>query len=37
VELFSERLRAMPPEEAARRAYDTTAAAITRAVAHPAG
>jgi sugar phosphate isomerase/epimerase len=37
VELFSERLRAMPPEEAARRAYETTAAAITRAAAHPAG
>jgi sugar phosphate isomerase/epimerase len=37
VELFSERLRAMPPKEAARRAYETTAAAITRAAAHPAG
>lgn len=37
VELFSERLRAMPPEEAARRAYETTAAAIRRATAHPAG
>jgi sugar phosphate isomerase/epimerase len=37
VELFSERLRAMPPEEAARRAYDTTAAAITRAAAHRGG
>lgn len=37
VELFSERLRAMPPEEAARRAYETTAAAITRATGRPAG
>lgn len=37
VELFSEQLRAMPPEEAARRAYETTAAVIRRAAAHPAG
>jgi sugar phosphate isomerase/epimerase len=37
VEVFSERLRALPPEEAARRAYDTTLGAITRAAAHPAG
>lgn len=37
VELFSERLRAMPPEEAARRAYETTVAAIRRAAARPAG
>ena len=37
LELFSERLRALPPEEAARRAYETTVAAITRAAAHPTG
>lgn len=37
VELFSERLRAMPPDEAARRAYDATAAAIKRATGRPAG
>jgi sugar phosphate isomerase/epimerase len=37
IELFSEQLRAMPPEEAARRAYETTVAAITRATGRPAG
>jgi len=37
IELFSERLRAMPAEEAAQRAYDTTVAAITRATGRPAG
>lgn len=37
IELFSERLRAMAPADAARLAYDTTAAAITRATGRPAG
>lgn len=37
VELFSERLRTMTPEEAAQRAYNTTAAAITRAGVRRAG
>lgn len=37
VELFSERLRAMPPEIATKLAYDATVSAITRATGRPAG
>lgn len=37
IELFSEKLRAMEPEDAARLAYDATVAAITRATGRPAG
>ncbi len=37
VEIFSERLRALPPEETARLAYAATAAAITRATGRPVG
>ena len=37
IELFSERLRAMSPEDAAQRAFDTTVAAITRATGRPTG
>jgi sugar phosphate isomerase/epimerase len=37
IELFSERLRAMETAEAARLAYDATAAAITRAAGRRAG
>jgi len=37
IELFSEELRALDPAEAARQAYEATAAAISRVTAHRAG
>ncbi len=37
IELFSDDLRALPPEEAARRAFAATEAAVKRAMARPAG